>query len=193
MGTKRRLNKGNTSKRRQKLYKMKGCSKKRCVGGKKKTRGGRGRPKQQHLFVTYTGGADVVPMTNQAPGSSVFGSQSGGCGGGGQCSLQGGGGGGGSALVGGPWNPDSPGQLPVPNNYALNTYNPVDISRQMIAAGAQPPFSGGGKRRRRKTQQGGGMTDYPAYYGGIIRSAFSGTPMPVSPAPTDGQFASMRS
>jgi hypothetical protein len=73
----------------------------------------------------------------------------------------------------------------------LNTYSPDDISRQMIATGAQPPFSVGGRRRRRRSQKGGGLIDYPAYYGGIMKSAFAGTPMPVSPAPTEGQFARM--
>ncbi len=190
---------------------MKGCSKK-CKGGKgwkggkKKTRGG--RPK--HLFVTYTGGnTDVNPVAIQAPGGSVFGSQTGGCGcstslggsggggqsggscGGDQCSIQGSvqQAGGADALVGSSWNPASPGALPVPNHFALNTYSPVDISRQMIATGAQPPFSVGGRRRRRRSQKGGGLIDYPAYYGGIMKSAFAGTPMPVSPAPTEGQFA----
>ena len=200
MGTKRRF--GSKRRRSQKLYKMKGCSKK-CKGwkgGKKKTRGGRPKP---HLFVTYTGG-DVNPVGTQLPGGSVFGSQTGGCGcsaslfggqsggscGGDQCSIQGSvQGGGADALVGSSWNPASPGALPVPNHFALNTYSPVDISRQMIATGAQPPFSVGGRRRRRRSQRGGGLIDYPAYYGGVMKSAFAGTPMPVSPAPTEGQFA----
>lgn len=223
MGTKRRFQtkKGTGRRKSQKLYKMKGCSKK-CKGGKgwkggwkggkKKTRGGRPKP---HLFVTYTGG-DVNPVATQAPGSSVFGSQTGGCGcstslgGGGsggqsggscegdQCSIQGSvqQAGGADALVGSSWNPASPGALPVPNHYALNLYD-TDISRQMIATGAQPPFSVGGARgvgkRRRRSQKGGGWIDYPAYYGDVIKSAFAGTPMPVSPAPTEGQFASMHS
>jgi hypothetical protein len=82
-----------------------------------------------------------------------------------------------------------------------NTYSPVDISRLMVATGAQPPFSVGGARggRRRRmykkggAQKGGGLIDYPAYYGGIMKSAFVGTPMPASPAPTEGQFASTHS
>ena len=213
MGTKRRF--GSRRRRSQKLYKMKGCSKK-CKGGKgwkggkKKTRGGRPKP---HLFVTYTGG-DVNPVSTQLPGGSVFGSQTGGCGcsaslgggasrgqsggscGGDQCSIQGSvqQAGGADALVGSSWNPASPGALPVPNHFALNTYD-TDISRQMLAAGAQPPFSvggargGRGRRRRRRSQKGGGLIDYPAYYGGVMRSAFAGTPMPVSPARREGLFA----
>lgn len=218
MATKRRLKNGSRRRRSQKLYKMKGCSRKKCKGGKKgskggwkggkKTRGGVGPRK--HLFVTYTGGADVVPVETQAPGNSVFGSQTGGCGcstslggSGGQsggscgasmCPLQGGG----SALVGSAWNPASPGQMPVPNHLALNTYSPVDISRQMLATGAQPPFSvggarGGRRRRRGKSQKGGGLIDYPAYYGSALTSAFAGTSMPVSPSPIEGQFASTHS
>jgi hypothetical protein len=80
---------------------------------------------------------------------------------------------------------------------ALNTYSPVDISRQMLASGAQPPFSvGGGKVRRRiykkgGAHKGGGLIDYPAYYGSALTSAFAGTSMPVSPSPIEGQFASM--
>jgi len=180
---------------------MKGCSKK-CKGGRrggKKKSMGR-RPK--HLFVTYTGGnTDVNPVTTQAPGISVFGSQasgggqSGGCGDS-MCPLQGGG----SALVGSAWNPASPGALPVPNHLALNTYSPVDISRQMLAAGAQPPFSRGGTRGARSriykkggAHKGGGLIDYPAYYGSALTSAFAGTSMPVSPSPIEGQFASMHS
>jgi len=206
---------------------MRGCSKKckggrkggwkgGWKGGKKKTRGGRPRP---HLFVTYTGGnPDVVPVATQAPEGGPFGSQTGGCGcsnstslfggggggqsggscGGDQCSIQGSvQGGGADALVGSAWNPANPGALPVPNHLGYNTYSPVDISRQMVAPGAQPPFSVGGRRRRMYkkggAQNGGGLIDYPAYYGGIVKSAFVGTPMPASPAPTEGQFASTHS
>lgn len=221
MATKRRLKKGSRRRRTQKLYKMKGCSKK-CKGGKgwkggckggKKTRGGVGGPRK-HLFVTYTGGnTDVDPVVTQKPANDIFGSQTGGCGcstslfggasggqsggscAGDQCSIQGSvQGGGADALVGPAWNPANPGALPVPNHFGGNTYSPVDISRLMVATGAQPPFSVGGRRRRRgKSQRGGGLIDYPAYYGGIMRSAFAGTPMPVSPAPTEGQFARMNS
>ena len=202
MATKRRLKKGSRRRRTQKLYKMKGCSKK-CKGGKgwkggckggKKTRGGVGGPRK-HLFVTYT-------STSLFGGAS--GGQSGGSCAGDQCSIQGSvQGGGADALVGPAWNPANPGALPVPNHLALNTYSPVDISRQMLATGAQPPFGGGGargggKRRRRMykkggAHKGGGMIDYPAYYGSALTSAFAGTSMPVSPSPTEGQFASTHS
>ena len=42
------------------------------------------------------------------------------------------------------------------NHYALNTYSPVDISRQMQDIGAQPPFLGGGKRKNKSRKQRGG-------------------------------------
>jgi len=125
--------------------------------------------------------------------------QSGGCGDS-MCSLGGGArgggaqGGGASALVGAPWDPTNPGALPVPNHYALNTYSPVDISRQMIATGAQPPFSAGGGARgvgkRRRMYKGGGLLDYGPYIAGSVTSALGGYKGPVSPSPVVGQFAS---
>lgn len=211
MGSKRRsLNKRS---KKQRLYKMKGCSrKKRCAGGRKNNKGKKSRRhiSRPHLFVTYTGGNhDTFPVSTQVPppNGGQFGSQTGGgCDcctstkGGGQkggcgdsmCSV-GGQGGGASGLVGSPWDPTNPGQLPVPNYYALNSYSPVDISRQMIATGAQPPFSvggGRGRRRRGKSQKGGGLLDYGPYIAGSVTSALGGYKGPVSPSPLVGQFAS---
>jgi hypothetical protein len=205
----------NMKSKKQRLYKMKGCSRKRCVGGKK-SRGkndtrknsmgrnakSKGRKRRRHssrhqLFVTYTGGDNgTMPVTTQPPppNGSQFGSQTGGCGDS-MCSLGGGGGmqgGGESALIGSSWDPSNPGGLPVPNYYALNTYSPVDISRQMIATGAQPPFSGGGvgRKRRGKKQKGGGIIDYASYITGTVTSSLGGYKGPVSPSPVVGQFAS---
>jgi hypothetical protein len=56
-------------------------------------------------------------------------------------------------------------------HYALNTYEPNDVSRQMVATGAQPPFSTGGtrrggrKHRKRTGKRGGGFlsTFVPEY------------------------------
>lgn len=214
MGSKRRG--VNMKSKKQRLYKMKGCSRKRCVGGKNNTRknntrkNNRGKKIRRHssrhqLFVTYTGGDNgTLPVTTQSPppNGSQFGSQTGGCGDS-MCSLGGGmQGGGESALIGSSWDPSNPGELPVPNYYALNTYSPVDISRQMIATGAQPPFSVGGAcggarggiRRRRgrrgKTQKGGGIVDYASYITGTVTSSLGGYKGPVSPSPVVGQFAS---
>lgn len=126
--------------------------------------------------------------------------QKGGCGDS-MCSVggaQGGGaqGGGAPALVGAPWDPTNPGALPVPNYFRLNTYD-TDISRQMVATGAQPPFSvggaregGRGRRRRGKSQKGGGLLDYGPYIAGSVTSALGGYKGPVSPSPVVGQFAS---
>ena len=208
MGSKRRSI--NSRSKKQRLYKMKGCSRKRCVGGRNSMgRKSSGRKSSRHnsrhqLFVTYTGGNnDTFPVSSQdpSPNGGQFGSQTGGCGDS-MCSLGGVQGGGANALVGVPWDPTNPGQIPVPNYYALNTYSPVDISRQMIAAGAQPPFSGGGARggirrgirrgrgRRGKTQKGGGILDYASYITGTVTSSLGGYKGPVSPSPVVGQFAS---
>jgi hypothetical protein len=192
------------------------------MGGKKsKGRKSRRHISRPNLFVTYTGGNhDTFPVSTQDPPpyGSQFGSQAGGdCGcssqmkGGGHrggkwqkggcgdsmCSVggaQGGGaqGGGASALVGAPWDPTNPGALPVPNYFKLNTYD-TDISRQMVATGAQPPFSvggGRGRRRRGKSQKGGGLLDYGPYIAGSVTSALGGYKGPVSPSPVVGQFAS---
>ena len=210
MGSKRRSI--NRRSKKQRLYKMKGCSRKRrCAGGKnKKSRRHISRP---HLFVTYTGGDhDTFPVGTQqlAPGGGLFGSQTGGgcdnCSStlikGGQkggcgdsmCAVGAINGGGASALVGADWNPANPGQIPVPNHYMLNTYQGGDISRQMVATGAQPPFSvggaRGGRRRRGKSQKGGGLLDYGPYIAGSVTSALGGYKGPVSPSPVVGQFAS---
>lgn len=64
-------------------------------------------------------------------------------------------------LVGSPWRPpvsDWPGVDGIPgdrNHLAYNTYSPVDISRQMIEDGANPPFIiGGGKNRGNRFGKG---------------------------------------
>jgi len=236
MGSKRRSI--NRRSKKQRLYKMKGCSRKRCAGGRKNNKKNKSHRhiSRQNLFVTYTGGNhDTFPVSTQVPSpyGGQFGSQtgggcdccsqmkgggkrggkwqkggkwqSGGCGDS-MCSLGGGArgggaqGGGASALVGAPWDPTNPGALPVPNHYALNEYIP-DISRQMIATGAQPPFSvGGGARggrrggarggKRRRMYKGGGLLDYGPYIAGSVTSALGGYKGPVSPSPVVGQFAS---
>ncbi len=92
MGSKRRR---RIKSRKQKLYKMKGCSrKKRCVGGRKNSRRrSRVRP---NLFVTYTGGSSQMGGASQMGGcgcsntSMSGGGQSGGSGHE-SCPIQGGG------------------------------------------------------------------------------------------------------
>jgi len=46
------------------------------------------------------------------------------------------------------------------NHYSLNKYAPVDISRQMIDTGAQPPFLGGGKKNKSRKQRGGTLSNF---------------------------------
>jgi hypothetical protein len=166
MGSKRR--RIHRKSKTQRMYNMKGCSKKKgCVGGNKNKTRRRRQISKRNLFVTYTGG------------------QKGGCGSG-MCSI-GGAVGGTNALVGSPWNIANSAHS---NHYALNTYTP-DISRQMIATGSQPPFSGGERvrRRRMKSKKGGGMLDYAPYIAGTVTSALGGYKGPASPSPTYGHFS----
>lgn len=55
------------------------------------------------------------------------------------------------------------------NHYSLNKYSPVDISREMVSTGAQPPFlgMGGGRKKNKKTkknksrkQKGGSLSNF---------------------------------
>lgn len=79
------------------------------------------------------------------------------------------------------------------NHYAINTYSPVDISRQMQDLGAQPPFLGGAKRKSKK-QRGGSLSNFlyqdlvnvgrQFQYGvGTTYNALSGYSAPVNPMP----------
>jgi len=75
-----------------------------------------------------------------------------------------------NGLTGESWAPDFkwPGTNNIGgdhNHYALNTYSPVDISRQMQDLGAQPPFLGGGKRKQKnkgksRKKRGGGLSNF---------------------------------
>ena len=108
------------------------------------------------------------------------------------------------ALVGGPWtsNPNTwpgvAGQPGVTNYYANNTYN-NDISRQMIATGANKPFSVGGSKQKKRRQRGGTITNLLGQdlvnlgrqisYGiGSTYNAISGYPAPVNPLPWKDQM-----
>ena len=98
------------------------------------------------------------------------------------------------------------------NYYPLNTYAPVDISREMIATGAAKPFvSGGASRKNRKTKKQKKQMSKKMYKGGnwytnsfaqdfvnLGRSTFynanttlnalKGVPAPVNPLPWKGQL-----
>jgi hypothetical protein len=80
-------------------------------------------------------------------------------------------------------------------HYAVNTYAPDDVSRQMVATGAQPPFSTGGKKHRRRGKRGGGLlsTFVPeyslnaargvVYNGSNVVNSLLGNPTGTDPAP----------
>lgn len=235
--------------KKQKLYKMRGCSKK---NKSRKYKGGNmnlaytGKPifSLPNPHLAYTGGSNmrintnaenpVYPNTGGPPASQNWLNSStikgGSCGG--TCGLIKGGsnhrteckcskckgqkGGNGlpfgqglpemkpilspSGLTGENWAADFkwPGTTNVGgnnNHYALNTYSPVDISRQMQDLGAQPPFLGGGKRKRKsKKQRGGSLSNFlyqdlvnvgrQFQYGvGSTYNALSGYSAPVNPMP----------
>lgn len=106
-------------------------------------------------------------------------------------------------LVGKPWNPSINGLPGVDgiqgdrNYLALNDYK-TDISRQMIATGANPPFSIGGKNRTRK-QRGGTFSNFLTQdllnlgrqfqFGvGSAYNALAGYSSPVNPLPWKDQL-----
>lgn len=149
---------GKTRRRKQKMYKMKGCYKTR--------RGGTG-------WLNSQGGGTCTT-----------------------CGLTGGG------LVGQSWTPN-PNTWGNTNHLELNTLNRGDVTRDMIAAGAQPPFSVGGRRRRSKTQKrrqrGGTFSNFLnqdlfnvgrqfTYNLGGAYNGIRGYPQPVDPRPTSGQL-----
>ena len=175
--------------KRQKIYKMKGCNKnksKKHLGGNNLNLAytGKTTPSIPNPYLAYTGKTNInaenaaYPNTGpiaiaqnwlnssmQRGGSCPL--QKGGCG---SCSSQKGG----SypnGLTGQNWgaNLKWPGTNHVSgdyNHYALNKYAPVDISREMIAQGAQPPFLGGskhGKKTRKnksRKQRGGSFSNF---------------------------------
>lgn len=91
------------------------------------------------------------------------------------------------------------------NHYELNKYVP-DVSRQMIATGAQPPFSVGGGRRKKtlknRKQKGGsnGLTQDFMNLGrqfthglGSAYNGLRGFNAPTNPMPWKGQLTSVPS
>jgi len=109
-------------------------------------------------------------------------------------------------LVGSPWRPpvsDWPGVdgIPGDRNYlAYNTYSPVDISRQMVETGANPPFSIGGRKIKRSKSKKGGVASNMLSQDlinlgrqfqnsiGSTYNALNGYAAPVSPLPWKDQF-----
>ena len=112
-------------------------------------------------------------------------------------------------LVGSPWRPsvaDWPGVdgIPGDRNYlAYNNYTPVDISRQMIDTGANPPFSIGGsnknKNKNKRSKKGGVASNMLSqdfvnlgrqfqFNAGSTYNALNGYAAPVSPLPWKDQI-----
>ena len=103
-------------------------------------------------------------------------------------------------LVGKPWTPSIGGWPGVDGisgnrNYLANNNYHTDISRQMIATGANPPFSVGGKRK----QKGGALSNFMGQdfinlgrqlqFGlGSAYNALSGYPAPTNPLPWKDQM-----
>jgi hypothetical protein len=216
-----------TKKQRQKLYKMKGCYKKKSkkhlsvkkhLGGSNYNLAYTGKPifsvPNPNLAYTNTNAENTV-YPNTGPiataqnwlNSSI---QKGGCGeGGGTCPLLKGGSS--NDLQGQSWGADFkwPGTNHVSgdyNHYALNKYEPVDISRQMIATGAQPPFLGGAKKNKNKKnkskkQKGGAFSNFltqdlvnvgrQLQFGlGTAYNGIKGYEAPISPMPWQQPYLS---
>jgi len=112
-----------------------------------------------------------------------------------------------NGLAGAPWKPpiaDWPGVDGVSsgrNHLSYNTYSPNDVSRQMIATGANPPFSIGGSKKSRKYKKGGHLSNFLGqdlvnlgrqfqYNLGSTYNALNGFPSPVSPLPWKDQLPS---
>lgn len=113
-----------------------------------------------------------------------------------------------NGLAGAPWRPpiaDWPGVDGISsgrNHLAYNTYSPNDVSRQMIATGANPPFSvGGSKKKSIKNKKGGVMSNFLGqdfvnlgrqfqFNLGSTYNALNGYPAPVSPLPWKDQLVS---
>jgi hypothetical protein len=135
-----------TRRRKQRLYKMKGCSKRRYKGG--------------------SCSACTGWLNSQGGGTCTT------------CGLTGGG-------------------QPNPNT----NHKGGDVTRDMIATGAQPPFSVGGRRSKtqKRRQRGGTFSNFlnqdlfnvgrqVTYNLGGAYNGIRGYPPPVDPRPTSGQF-----
>jgi hypothetical protein len=173
--------------RKQKLYKMRGCSKSR------KQRGGYGSQ------LNPSTGPSTPPLGGNILNSSS--KRGGSCGS--TCAINQMGGEY-HALVGSPWTANS--NWGQNNYYPENTYAPNDVSRQMLASGANPPFSVGGRRRkngsktnRKRSQKGGTASNF--MFGDLVNlgrqinfglgstyNALAGFKGPVNPMPWKDQL-----
>lgn len=189
------------SKRHQKMYKMKGCSKtKRNYLGGENING-------ENRTLPNTGPPLVFGST--IPSNYLTSSQKGGCGCGGMPLLSGGGNT--PGFVGPPWTPSSNGWPGVKGDetgtyIAPNNYN-TDVQLATKYVGANPPFTIGGKknkknsRRHSKTQKGGNFSNFLTQdlinlgrqfqFGlGSAYNGIAGYHAPRSPMPWVGQLDS---
>lgn len=203
---KRKTKRNNTNTKRQKLYKMKGCSKRKRRNKNSKKYRGRGGENTNGLDRTVPNtGPPTLEGQLGTPFLNSQGNQRGGCG----CGIQpimNGGNGADSGFVGAPWS-GSPSHWPgvdgIPNNrnfLDLNKY-PTDVQTQIISTGAQPPFLGG--RKNRKRQKGGSFSNFLSQdlinFGrqfqhglGSTYNALAGYSAPVSPLPWKDQMTTNR-
>jgi hypothetical protein len=108
-----------------------------------------------------------------------------------------------NGLLGSPWTPNVstwPGVdgIAMNNNHlAYNTYKPVDISRQMLDIGAQPPFTYKGGKNSKKKKGGGignllgdfnNLGNMIPYNFGTTYNAINGYEAPVNPLPYKDQL-----
>jgi len=200
------MKRSSSSKKTQKIWKMKGCAKsRRNLGGKrggcwwKKTGEKKGKSRKQRggncgCGLQLGGGCGC--------GLQLGGSQKGGC----SSCLSGGvqmGGGinnGGPALVGAPWTgkisdwPGVSGKDGQTNFYSLNEYKSVDPQTSMISERDQQTFMKGGRKMRNK--RGGGFVPQDLVnlgrsmvYGlGSAYNTLNGYATPANPLPYKDQL-----
>lgn len=112
-----------------------------------------------------------------------------------------------NGLTGNPWNasmskwPGVDGISGNRNHLSYNTYEPTDVSRQMVDLGANPPFLGGKKRKGRKTQKAGStmsnwigqdvinMARTTDFMRGSAYNALNGYQAPINPMPWKDQLS----
>jgi len=175
------MKKKNNRNKTQKIYKMKGCSA-RC-SSRKKQLGGNGSQARPNIGANPPQGGNIANSPLRRGGGT-------------------------HALVGSPWTSNS--NWGENNYYPNNSYAPADVSRQIIVAGANPPFSvGGGTKKKNKTnkkrthQRGGTFSNFMykdlvnlgrqvSFGMGSTYNALAGYKSPVDPMPWKGQLVNNR-
>ena len=199
--------------KKQKLYKMRGCSKKsrkhlgsKRMGGSKNRMGGSNIVNSSNMRTNPNASNPVYPNTGAPPAPQNWINSS---------ILKGGTNNGlpygqglatmkpilsPSGLTGNNWSANFgwPGTNSVGvgghNHYSLNKYAPVDISRQTQLIGAQRPFLGGGRKNKSRKQRGGTLSNFlhqdfiniGRQFGFGLNSAYNtlgGHNSPVNPMP----------